>query len=99
MYATSKCDSELRLPQERVKYAMLGGSKVLVGTSIATYDLMRASWCSDGPPPRRRPLRAEPSHHSMTLHATSKCDSELKLPQERVKYAMLGGSEVTVGWN
>ena len=38
--ATFKGDSELRLlSQERAKYAMLGGSEVVVGTSIASYDL------------------------------------------------------------
>ena len=29
------------MPQERAKYAMLGGSEVVVGTSIASYDLTR----------------------------------------------------------
>ena len=33
--ATFKGDSELRLSQERAKYAMLGGSEVVVGISIA----------------------------------------------------------------
>ena len=53
--ATSQSDSELRLPQERVKYAMIGGSEVVVGTRIASYDLMHASWCCGGPLPRPRP--------------------------------------------
>ena len=35
--ATFKGDSELRLSQERAKYVMLGGSEVVVGTSIASY--------------------------------------------------------------
>ena len=41
-----QCDYvyELRMPQERVKYTMLGGSVVVVGISIASYDLMHASW-------------------------------------------------------
>ena len=39
-----------------------------------------------------------PNHHtSMTLHATSQSDSELRLSQERAKYAMFGGSDVVVG--
>ena len=39
-HATSQSDYELRLPQERVKYAMLGGSEVVVGTSsVTSYDL------------------------------------------------------------
>ena len=63
-------NAELRLPQERVKYAMLGSSEVAVGTSIASYDLMHASWCCGGPLPRPR-APSEPSHHSMTPHATS----------------------------
>ena len=92
---TSQSDYELRLPQERVKYAMLGGSKVVVGTSIASYDRTHSSRCCDGPPPRLRP--SEPSHLSMTLHATSQSDYELRSPQERVKYVMLGGSKVVVG--
>ena len=41
LHATSQSDSELRLPQERAKYAMLGGSEVVVGASIASYDLMQ----------------------------------------------------------
>ena len=35
-------DSELRLSQERVKYAMVGGSDSVVGTSITSYDLEHA---------------------------------------------------------
>ena len=96
--ATFKGDSKFRLHQEPcqvLEYAMIGGSEVVVGTSITSYDLMHASWCCDGPPLRPRPL--QPSHLSMTLHATSQSDYELRLPQERVEYAMLGGSEVAVG--
>ena len=97
----SESDFELRLSQERVKYTMLGGSEVVVGTSIAPYDLMHASRCCGDPPPRPRTRRtttlAEPPHLSMTLHATSQSDHELRLSQERVKYAILGGSEVVVG--
>ena len=37
--ATSQSDSELKLLQERAKYAMIGGSEVMVGISIAFYDL------------------------------------------------------------
>ena len=37
-----KFDFELRMLQERVKYAMLGGSEVVVGTSIASYVFMHA---------------------------------------------------------
>ena len=40
------------MSQGRVKYVMLGGSEVVVGTSIAPYDLMHASWCCGGPLPR-----------------------------------------------
>ena len=89
-------NAELRLPQYRVKYAMLGSSEVVVGTSIASYDLMHASWCCRGGPlPRPRP------HLTLTpLNDTPRdlqCDYELMMPQERAKYAMLGGSEVVVG--
>ena len=43
------------MPQEGVKNAMSGGSVVVVGTSIASHDLMRASWCCGGPLPFPRP--------------------------------------------
>ena len=82
-------NAELRLPRERGKYKMLGSSEVVVGTSIASYDLMHASWCCDGPLPRPRPLRTLTTLSS-TLYATSTRDFELSLPQERTKYAMLG---------
>ena len=77
---------------------MFVGSEVVVGTSITTYDLKHETCGCDNPPPRLR-TASEPSHHSITLLATSKCDSELKFPQGHVKYAMLGGSEVVVGIN
>ena len=57
LYVYTESDSEHGLPQERVKYAMLGGSGVMVGTSIVSYDLMHASWCCDSPLPRPRPLQ------------------------------------------
>ena len=50
--ATFQRDAELRLSQGRAKYVMLGGPVVVVGTSIAPYDLMHASWCCGGPLPR-----------------------------------------------
>ena len=75
---------------------MLGGSEAVVGTSIASYDLMHASWCCGGPLPRPRPhLTLTPL--SMTLHATIQSDSELRLSQGRVKYVMLGSPVVVVG--
>ena len=83
------------MSQERVKYAMLGGSKVVVGNSIASYDQCTHHGAVSSR--RRAPAPSEPSHHSMTIHATSQSDSELRLFQERVKYAMRGGSEVVVG--
>ena len=83
------------MPQERVKCAMFGGSEVVVGTSIAPYDLMHASWCCGGPLPRPRP------HLTLTPLNDTPCDLqsdyELIMPQERAKCAMLGGSEVVVG--
>ena len=91
----NKGDSELRLPQERVKYAMLGGSKVVVGTSIASYD--RCTHHGAVAIRRRAPAPSELSCHSITRRATFKGDPELRLSQERVKYTMLGGSEVVVG--
>ena len=82
--------------QERVKYAMLGGSEVVVGTSIAPYDLMHASRCCGGPLSRPRShLTLTPLHD--TPHETFQSDSELRLSQGCVKYVMLGGPEVVVG--
>ena len=106
-------NAELRLPQDRVKYAMLGSSVVVVGTSIASYDLMHASWCCRGGPlprprslltitpccggplPRPRPLRTITPLNDSPRDLPS--NAELRLPQDRVKYAMLGSSEVVVG--
>ena len=34
----SKCDSELSLPQERVKYVVVSNPKAVVGTSTALYE-------------------------------------------------------------
>ena len=66
----------------------------MVEISIASYDLMRHGAVTIR---RRTPAPYEPTHHSMTLHATSQSDSELRLSQERVKYAIFGGSAVVVG--
>ena len=53
LHATSLSNYELRLPhQERVKYAMLGGSEVVVGTSIASY--VKRRWPCTA---RYRPVR------------------------------------------
>jgi len=88
--------SELRLPQERVKYdIMIGHSEVVAGTSIASYDLMHASWCRGDPLPRPRPLRIGTPFHDSPRDLQG--NYELIMPQERVKYAMPGGSEVVVG--
>ena len=35
-----KCDYELSLPQERVKYVVIGNLEAVVGTSTAFYDLV-----------------------------------------------------------
>ena len=37
-----KCDSKLSLPQERVKYVVVGNPEAVVGTSTAVYDLVNA---------------------------------------------------------
>ena len=75
---------------------MLGVSEMVVGISIASYN--RCTHYGAVAIRRRAPVSesSEPSHHSMTLHATSQSDSELRLPLERVKYAMLGGSKVVM---
>ena len=36
----SKCDSELSLPHERVKYVVVGNPEAVVGTSTAFHDLV-----------------------------------------------------------
>ena len=74
---------------------MLGCSEIVVVTSIASYDPMHAHGAETVR--CHAPAFSEPPHLSMTLHATCKGDFELRLPQERVKYAVLGGSEVVVG--
>ena len=76
---------------------MLGGSEIVVKTSFASYDLLvHASWCAVAIRLRAN-APSEPSHLSMTLHATSQSDSELRLSQEHVKYGLLGGSKVVFG--
>ena len=75
---------------------MLGGFEVVVGTSIAYCDLR----CTHhGAVAIRRCAPVPSDHHSChsMTRATFKGDSELRLSQERVKYAMLGGSKVVVG--
>ena len=75
---------------------MLDGSYVVVGASIASYDLMHASLCCDGPLPRPRTLRTLTPLHNSPHDLDG--DSELRLPQEGVKYAiMISGSEVMFG--
>ena len=59
------------MPQERAKYAMLGGSEVVVGISTASRSVMHAHHGAMTIR-RRAPAPSAPSHHSMTLHATSK---------------------------
>ena len=62
----SKCDSELSLPQERVKYVMVGNPEAVVGTSTAfyTYDLVHALPRSPKDHPRapEKPISASLSH-------------------------------------
>ena len=79
LHATFQSDSELRLSQGHVKYVMLGGPEVVVGTSIAPYDLMHASWCCGGPLPRPRP-HLTLIYLSMTLHATLNAIMSLEDP-------------------
>ena len=57
-----KCDSELSLPQERVKYVVVGNPEAVVGTSTAFYDLVHAL-------PRRitRAPEQSPRRHSAIL--------------------------------
>ena len=58
----SKCDSELSLPQERVKYVVVGNPEAVVGASTAFYDLVHAL-------PRRiaREPPKSPRRHSAIL--------------------------------
>ena len=57
----SKCDSELNLPQERVKCVVVGNPEAVVGTSTASYDLVHA--------PCAVTIRRRASAHS-EYHAT-----------------------------
>ena len=94
--ATFKGDSKFRLHQERVKYAMIGGSEVVVRTSIAYCDL-RCTLHGAVVIRHRAPVPSEPSFMPLYDPCDLQGDFELRLPQERAKYAMLGGSEVVVG--
>ena len=58
-----KGDSEHKLSQERVKYEMLGGTEVVVGRSIASYDLMQ----HHGAVVIRHRAPAPPPNHLTTL--------------------------------
>ena len=62
------------MSQERVKYAMLCGSEVVIGTSIVAYDLAHDMVLAVR---RRAPAPLEPSHHTMRLHTTTQSNSEL----------------------
>ena len=62
---TSKCDSELSLPPERVKYAVVNDSEVVVGTSTTSYDLVHALPRRDPRVPPRTP-RGPPVVPTMT---------------------------------
>ena len=52
------------MPQERARYAKLGGSEVDVGTGIASYDLVHTSWSAVAI--RCRATAPSKSHHSKT---------------------------------
>ena len=63
----SKCDSELILPKERVKYVVVGNPEAMVGTSTAFYDLVHAL-------PRRiirEPPKSPRKHSAILSHS---CD-------------------------
>ena len=62
----SKCDSELSLPQERVKYAVVGIPEAVVGPSTASYDLVHALPRRDPRVPLRTPRRPPPVVPTMT---------------------------------
>ena len=88
-------DSELSLSQECIMYAIVGHSEVVVGTSIASYDLP----CRTMEPTVRRRASApnDHSHQPCPSHDLSTGDSELRLPQECIMYAMVDHSELVVG--
>ena len=97
LHTTSKGASELNSPQERVKYVVVGGSEVEVDTSIASHDTVHthhgamAVRC-------RAPVLSALTHLSMALlHTTSEGNSEITLSPKRVKYVVVGGSEVVDG--
>ena len=64
---TSKCDSELSLPPERVKYAVVNDSEVVVGTSTASYDRVHVLPRRVPRVPPRTPPRGPPVVPTMTI--------------------------------
>jgi len=59
-----------RIVQERAKCAMVDYSELVVGTSIASYDLMHVSHGAVAVRCRAPAHYSQPSHLTMTLHAT-----------------------------
>ena len=51
----SKCDSELSLPQESIKYVVVGNTEAMVGASTAFYDLVHALPPEGSPVSPRKP--------------------------------------------
>ena len=82
---------------ERVKDAILDDSEVVVGTSIASYDLSTLQGAEIGPPQRPRTLEAPFANHVLTnskVLLTSKV--LLSLVQRRVEYGVVGGNDVAI---
>ena len=82
-------DFVISLSQERAKNTVVGGLDVVVGTNdrFLRPDADATSWCQlSAPAPPRNLGHLEPDP---TL--TSKCAYELRLAQERARYAVVGG--------
>ena len=71
----SKCDSVLSLPQERVKYVVVGNPEAVVGTSTAFYDLVHALPRSPKDHPRapEKPSQTYSDFEPFMIHGTPCC--------------------------
>ena len=78
------------------KYAVVGGSEVVVGASIASYDLIHRIMVVLTVR-RRAPATSHPTNHSITLHTSLKVLLSLsRSKRARIKYVVDGNSSKVV---
>ena len=78
----SKCDSELSLSQQRVKYVVVGNPDAMVGTSTAFYDLVHALPRRIARAPPKSPRRSQTFSDFgpfMTSASMKKIDPDFKI--------------------